>query len=86
MEILTFIRKGKVFEPTKAELKIVLNDYAHKYAVSEKALKLCVADKCKLENELLSKELGVENAKFSVPKKEQWYKEQAERSIKNGEF
>lgn len=84
MEHISFRRNGKEFEPTKAELKMVLDDHAHRLAITEKALEMAVADKCKFENALLSKELGVENVKLSVPKKELWYKEQAEKEMMNG--
>ena len=40
MKNISFIRKGKEFEPTKEELKKVLDDYAEKLALTEKALEL----------------------------------------------
>ena len=49
-----------------------------------KALELAVADKCKFENALLSTSLGITNGEVAVPKKEQWYLEQAEKEMANG--
>lgn len=40
MEHLSFRRNGKEFEPTKAELKMVLDDFAQRLAILEKALEL----------------------------------------------
>lgn len=52
--------------------------------ILQKALELAVADKCKFENEWLSMVVGMPNGKLLVPKKEQWYLEQAEKEINNG--
>lgn len=54
----------------------------HKIAVLERALELAVADKCKYENLMVEGIVG-KGAKVAIPKKEQWYKEQAESDIKN---
>ncbi|MBQ7798061.1 MAG: hypothetical protein IJ371_02955 [Clostridia bacterium] len=40
MENISFMRNGKEFEPTKDELKRVLDDYAERLALTEKALEL----------------------------------------------
>ena len=52
--------------------------------ILQKALELAVADKCKFENEWLSIVVGMPNGKLLVPKKEQWYLEQAEKEVNNG--
>ena len=52
-------------------------------AITEKALKLAVADKCKYENALVSTSLGFINGKVAVPKKEQWYLEKAKEMMGN---
>ena len=57
--------------------------YAEKCKALEKALELAVADKCKFENALLSTALGNVGAKVAVPKKEQWYLEQAKEMLEN---
>lgn len=54
----------------------------HQIAVLERALELAVADKCKYENLMVEGIVG-KGAKVAIPKKEQWYKEQAESEIKN---
>lgn len=51
--------------------------------LTEKALELCVADKCKFENAWLKEFLKVDDAKMVVPKKEQWYLEQAQKEMKS---
>lgn len=61
----------------------IIADLETKLALTEKALELAVADKCKFENALLSTSLGFINGKVAVPKKEQWYLEQAKESIKS---
>ena len=81
MKNISFIRNGKEFEPTKDELKRVLDDYAERLALTEKALELAVADKCDFENKYLSMLLGIGDGKVAVPKKEQWYLEKAEEMI-----
>lgn len=42
MEHISFRRNGKEFEPKKAELKMVLDDFAERLAILEKALELAV--------------------------------------------
>ena len=59
-----------------------IKEQDHKIAVLERALELAVADKCKYENLMVEGIVG-KGAKVAVPKKEQWYKEQAESEIKN---
>ena len=49
----------------------------------EIALELAVADKCRAENIIAESFVG-KGAKIAVPKKEQWYIEQAQKEIKNG--
>ena len=49
--------------------------------ILQKALELAVADKCKFENEWLSMVVGMPNGKLLVPKREQWYLEQAEKVV-----
>ena len=46
-----------------------------------KALELAVADKCMYENKWLAEITGYQSAKRSVPCKEQWYLEQAEKVV-----
>ncbi len=57
-----------------AELQRQLN-------VAKKALKMAVADKCKAEN-IIAESLVGKGAKVAIPKKEQWYLEQAESELK----
>ena len=52
-------------------------------AITQKALELAVKDKCKFENALLSTSLGIAGGKVAVPKKEQYYIEQAKEMIEN---
>ena len=52
-------------------------------AITEKALELAVKDKCKFENALLSTSLGIAGGKVAVPKKEQYYIEQAKEILEN---
>lgn len=40
MKNISFMRDGKEFKPTRAELERVLDDYAERLAISEKALEL----------------------------------------------
>ena len=56
-----------------------------KLSLTEKALELAVADKCKFENAWLKEFLKVDDAKMVVPKKEQWYLEQAQKEMKLAE-
>lgn len=53
----------------------------HQLDVSEKALTKAVNDKCEAEN-IIAESLVGKGAKVAVPKKEQWYLEQAEKEIK----
>lgn len=64
------------------DLLVKIDTKDHKIAVLERALELAVADKCKYENLMIEGIVG-KGAKVAVPKKEQWYKEQAESDIKN---
>ena len=52
-------------------------------AITKKALELAVKDKCKFENALLSTSLGIAGGKVAVPKKEQYYIEQAKEMFEN---
>ena len=52
-------------------------------AITQKALELAVKDKCKFENALLSTSLGIAGGKVAVPKKEQYYIEQAKEMLGN---
>ena len=52
-------------------------------AITKKALELAVKDKCKFENALLSTSLGIAGGKVAVPKKEQYYIEQAKEMLGN---
>lgn len=65
-------------EPNK--VANTLDDLQHRLEVAEKALELAVADKCRAEN-IIAESLVGKGAKVSVPKKEQWYFEQAEAEI-----
>ena len=58
-------------------------DLQHRLKVAEKALELAVKDKCKFENSLLSTSLGITGGKVAVPKKEQYYIEQAKEMLEN---
>ena len=40
MKNISFMRNGKEFKPTKAELERVLDDYAERLGILEKALEL----------------------------------------------
>ena len=51
--------------------------------ITEKALELAVKDKCKFEISLLSTSLGITGGKVAVPKKEQYYIEQAKEMLEN---
>lgn len=65
-----------------ALLNQVFEEKETKIAVLERALELAVSDKCKYENLMVEGIVG-KGAKVAIPKKEQWYKEQAESEIKN---
>lgn len=60
-----------------------LKDLQKQLAITEKALELAVKDKCKFENALLSTSLGIAGGKVAVPKKEQYYIEQAKEMLEN---
>lgn len=40
MENISFMRNGKEFKPTRAELERILDDFAERLAILEKALEL----------------------------------------------
>ena len=58
-----------------------ITDLQSQLTITQKALELAVVDKCKFENALLSTSLGIAGGKVAVPKKEQWYLEQAEKEV-----
>lgn len=58
-----------------------ITDLQHRLEVAEKALTKAVNDKCEAENIIVESFVG-KGAKAAVPKKEQWYLEQAERELK----
>lgn len=58
MEHISFRRNGKEFEPTKAELKMMLDDHAHRLAILEKALELACEE---LMNIYCSDYCGISN-------------------------
>ena len=60
-----------------------ITNLQNQLAITEKALELAVEDKCKFENALLSTSLGIEGGKVAVPKKEQYYIEQAKERLEN---
>ena len=72
--------KDRILETEKDEQ---ISDLQHRLEVAEKALELAVKDKCKFENALLSTSLGIAGGKVAVPKKEQYYIEQAKEMIEN---
>lgn len=57
-------------------------DLQHKLKVAEIALSKAVKDKCKAEN-IIAESLVGKGAKVAVPKKEQWYLEQAKEMLEN---
>ena len=61
----------------------LIEDLQKQLAITEKALELAVKDKCKFENALLSTSLGIAGGKVAVPKKEQYYIEQAKEMLGN---
>ena len=58
-----------------------ISDLQHRLEVVEKALSKAVNDKCKAEN-IIAESIVGKGAKVAVPKKEQWYLEQAEKEVK----
>lgn len=54
-------------------------------ALIKKALELAVVDKCEFENKFYSMAFGIANGKLPCPKREQWYKEQAEKEMMKSE-
>ena len=63
------------------EILEYISDLQHRLEVVGKALSKAVNDKCKAENFIAECVVG-EGAKVAVPKKEQWYLEQAENEVK----
>lgn len=57
MKNISFMRNGKEFEPTKNELKQVLDDYAGKLAITQKALELA-CERVKYFEEMQDNEMG----------------------------
>ena len=68
---------------TGEEVGKIEQNYDNQLAIIEKALELAVKDKCKFENALLSTSLGIAGGKVAVPKKEQYYIEQAKEMLGN---
>ena len=66
---------------TGEEVGKIEQNYDNQLAITEKALELAVKDKCKFENALLSTSLGIAGGKVAVPKKEQYYIEQAKEML-----
>lgn len=62
---------------------IKIKNLQSQLAITQKALELAVKDKCKFENSLLSTSLGITGGKVAVPKKEQYYIEQAKEMLEN---
>lgn len=58
-----------------------ISDLQHRLKVAEIALSKAVNDKCKAEN-IIAESIVGKSAKVAVPKKEQWYLEQAEKEVK----
>lgn len=56
-------------------------DLQHRLEVAEIALSKAVNDKCKAEN-IIAESIVGKGVKVAVPKKEQWYLEQAEKETK----
>ena len=73
--------KHFVFE-INYELDNNVADLQHKLKVAEIALSKAVKDKCKAEN-IIAESLVGKGAKVAVPKKEQWYLEQAKEMLEN---
>lgn len=69
------------YENKIIKLQDEITDLQHLLEVAEKALTKAVNDKCKAENIIAESFVG-KGAKIAVPKKEQWYLEQAERELK----
>lgn len=67
-----------------SQMCVQITDLKHENKLLSKALELAVADKCKFENEWLSMIVGMPNGKLLVPKKEQWYLEQAQKEMRDG--
>lgn len=57
-----------------------ISDLQHRLKVAEKALTKAVNDKCFAEDIIAESFVG-KGAKVAVPKKEQWYLEQAEKEV-----
>ena len=74
-------KQGQEIEPTKNQLVIYIKSLHKEIKELKKALELAVKDKCKFENALLSTSLGIAGSKVAVPKKEQYYIEQAKEML-----
>ena len=70
--------KDRILETEKDKQ---IADLQHRLEVAEKALSKAVNDKCKAEN-IIAESIVGKGAKVAVPKKEQWYLEQAEKEVK----
>ena len=62
------------------EILEYISNLQHRLEVAEKALSKAVNDKSKAEN-IIAESIVGKGAKVAVPKKEQWYLEQAEKEI-----
>ena len=56
-----------------------IQELENELELTQKALKLCVIDKCYFENCYFDELLDLDGCKVKIPKKEQWYLEQAEK-------
>ena len=83
-ELRQQLEEKEKYTYTGKEVGKIEQNYDNQLAITKKALELAVKDKCKFENALLSTSLGIAGGKVAVPKKEQWYIEQAENEL-NGE-
>ena len=63
------------------EILEYISDLQHQLKVAEKALSKAVNDKSKAEN-IIAESIAGKGAKVAVPKKDQWYLEQAEKEVK----
>ncbi len=78
-------KQKKFIDELKKEHGLILGfqEYEKEIAILERALTMAVEVKCTFENAFFSTVLGNEDLKLVVPKKEQWYKEQAKKEIDN---
>ena len=81
-EMLKLYSKQDLWNRIK-EKQVTIYELEAKLTITEKALELAVEDKCKFENALLSTSLGIAGGKVAVPKKEQYYIEQAKEMLWN---